>query len=114
MAKTLTSKQQLALELLTSGAGLTYKEVAEQVGVNAKTIWRWRNEPDFAHFQAELEKINEQRWLATIDLARASARKLVEEGNPKLVEFVLKNAGYNPATKIDADVNTDITITIGE
>lgn len=30
-----------------------------------------------------------------------------------MVEFVLKNAGYNPTNKVEADINTDIVITIG-
>lgn len=63
-------------------------------------------------FQEELDKINEQRWLATIDIARKSARKLCEDGNQKMVEFVLKNAGYNPSQKVEAEISTDINITI--
>ena len=110
--KKLTAKQRLALELLTSGKGYTYKEIAETVGVNPKTLWDWRNEPEFTHFQEELDKINEQKWLAIVDAARASAKRLVDNDNQKMVEFVLKNAGYNPTNKIEADVTTDIVINI--
>jgi hypothetical protein len=31
-----------------------------------------------------------------------------------MVEFVLKNEGYNPSTKVEADVKTEITINIEE
>ncbi len=31
-----------------------------------------------------------------------------------MVEFVLKNEGYNPTQKVEADINTDINITIEE
>lgn len=113
MAKRLNDKQLKALELLTCGKGLTYKEIAAEVGVDVKQIWRWRNESSFAHFQEELDKINEQRWLATVDIARKSAQKLCEDGNQRMVEFVLKNEGYNPTQKVEADVKTDIVITIG-
>jgi hypothetical protein len=40
--------------------------------------------------------------------------RLVEKDNQKMVEFILKNEGYNPTQKVEADVNTDINIIIGE
>ena len=112
--KRITDKQRMAIELLTCGRGLTYKEIAEEVGVSAKTLWEWRNGSDFVAFQEEVNKINEQRWLATVDIARKAAQKLCEEGNQRMVEFVLKNEGYNPTQKVEADVRTDIIINIGE
>lgn len=111
--KKLTNKQKIALELLTSGEGLTYKEIAERAEVNPKTLWDWRNAPEFTHFQDELKRLNDIRWQAAEDAARAAAIKLCKEGNQKMVEFVLKNAGYNPTNKVEADINTDIVITIG-
>lgn len=112
--KKLTDKQKLALELLTCGKGLTYKAIAETVNVNPKTLWDWRNEPEYTHFQAELKRLNDERWLATVDAARQAAFKLCEEGNQKMVEFVLKNEGYNPTQKVEAEINTDIVINIEE
>ena len=112
--KKLTDKQKLALELLTCGKGLTYKAIAEAVNVNPKTLWDWRNEPQFTLFQAELKRLNDERWLATVDAARQAAFKLCEEGNQKMVEFVLKNEGYNPTQKVEAEINTDIVINIEE
>jgi transposase-like protein len=110
--KRLTEKQQMALELMTSGKGYKYKEIAEMVGVNPKTLWDWRNEPEFTHFQDALNLLNEQRWLATVDAARASALKLCLDGNQKMVEFILKNDGLNPTQKVEAEINTDIVINL--
>lgn len=112
--KRLTEKQQMALELLTSGKGMTYKAIAETVGVNPKTLWDWRNEPEFTHFQEALKQLNDQRWLATVDAARESALKLCMEGNQKMVEFVLKNDGLNPTQKVEAEISTDIVINLDE
>lgn len=114
MAKKLTQKQKRALELLTSGEGMSYKDICAEVGIDVKTLWNWRNSSDFSHFQAELQRINDERWLATVDAARKAAHRLVENGNQKMVEFVLKNEGYNPTQKIEADVSTDIQINIEE
>ena len=110
--KKLTDKQKLALELLTNGQGLTYKAIAEQVGVNQKTLWEWRNSSDFVNFQEELEKINTQRWMATVDAARQAAFELCKNGNQRMVEFVLKNEGYNPTQKVEAELTNDININI--
>lgn len=112
MAKRLTDKQQKALELLTCGLGMRYKDIAEQVGIDVKQLYRWRTSPDFSHFQEELEKINNERWLATVDAAREGAASLCREGNAKMIEFVLKNAGYNPTNKTELEVSTDIVINI--
>jgi predicted ArsR family transcriptional regulator len=108
----LSKKQRLAIELLTSGRGMTLKEVAEEVGVNPKTLWSWRNAPEFVMFQEELKRVNDERWNAAVDAARDAAVKLCKEGNAKFVEFVLKNEGYNPTQKVEADLHTDIVINI--
>lgn len=112
--KRLTEKQLMALELLTCGKGMKLKDIAETVGVNQKTLWDWRNEPGFTHFQEALKKLNDERWLATVDIARSAAQQLCEDGNQRMVEFVLKNEGYNPTNKIEAEVSNNIIINIGE
>lgn len=108
----INKKQRIALELLTSGRGMSLKEIAEAADVNEKTLWRWRNEPEYAEFQEELKRLNDIRWQAAEDAARESAIRLCKEGNQKMVQFVLQNAGYNPTQKVEADVKTDIIITI--
>ena len=108
----LNKKQKLALELLTNGEGLSYKEIAARVGVNPKTLWDWRKAPEFTQFQAELQRLNDERWFALVDAAREAAYRLVSNDNQKMVEFVLKNEGYNPTQKVEADITTDIIINI--
>lgn len=110
--KKLTDKQQMALELLTCGKGMKYKDICEAVGIDGKTLYRWRHEPDFAHFQEELDKINDARWMATVDAAREGALKLCADGNQKMIEFVLKNEGFNPTQKVEAELNTDIVVNV--
>lgn len=112
--KQLTPKQLKALELLTCGEGLTYKEIAERVECDTKALYNWRTQPEFAHFQEALKRINDERWLATVDIARAAAAKLCARGNAKMVEFILKNEGYNPVQNVKAEIDTDINIEIGE
>ena len=105
----LTAKQRQAVDLLIN-SNLNYSQICEEVGINMKTLWRWRHEPDFAHFQAEYQKLKDEQWLATIEAARRSALKLCAEGNQRMVEFVLKNDGLNPTQKVDADVNVEAQV----
>lgn len=108
----LSTKQKKALELLTCGLGLPYSEIAKRCGISTKTLWAWRTQPEYPDFQIELQKANDARWEATIDAAREAAASLCREGNQRMVEFVLKNAGYNPTQKVEAEVKNDISITI--
>lgn len=112
----LSKKQRMALELLTCGEGMSYKEIAERVGCNPKTLWEWRNSPDFVSFQEELKRLNDARWMATVDAAREAALKLCKEGKADFVKFVLQNEGYNPTQNcnVKADLNTDVIIEIKE
>ena len=109
----LTAKQRKAVELLIN-SNMTYKEICEEVGINPKTLWEWRNSPDFVSFQEEYQRMKNEQWLATVEAARRSAMKLCADGNQKMVEFVLKNDGLNPTQKVEAEINTDIVINLDE
>lgn len=109
----LKPKQRTALQLLTSGKGMTYKEIAEEAGVNENTLWKWRNEPQFKEFQDELKRLNDIRWAAAEDAARQSTIELCRKGNQKMVQWVMENAGYTPTKKVEADLNTTIEVNIG-
>ena len=110
----LNKKQKIALELLTCGEGMSYKEIAEAAGVSPKTLWNWRNGNDFTEFQEELARLNDARWQATVDAAREAALRLCREGKADFVKFVLQNEGYNPTQKVEAEMHTDIEINIEE
>lgn len=110
----LNKKQRMAIELLTSGEGMSFKEIAEACNITPKTLWNWRCGNDFTEFQEEVKRINDERWRAAEDAAREAAIRLCKEGKTEMVKFVLQNAGYNPTTKLEADVKTDIIINIGE
>ncbi len=110
--KRLTEKQQMAIELMTSGLGMKYKDIAEAVGVNQRTLYDWRTNPDFLHFQEELQRINDERFAMLADAARASAMRLLLADNEKMTEFILRNDGLNPTQKVEADVKTDVVIEI--
>lgn len=100
----LTAKQRRAVDLLIN-SNMTYKEICEEISINPKTLWEWRNNPDFVMFQDEYQRLKNEQWLATVEAARRSALKLCNEGNQRMTEFILKNDGLNPTQKVDADVD---------
>lgn len=108
----LNSKQKKAIEMLTSGGKYNYSQIAEEAGVTVVQLWKWRTQPQFTEFQDELNKVNDLKWLATVDAAREAAYLLCQDKNQRMVEFVLKNEGYNPTQKVEADLSTEINITI--
>ncbi len=110
--KKLNEKQQKALELLTSGRGMSYTAIAEEVGVNRKTLYRWTHEPQFASFQECWKQLNDEKWIATVEAAREAALKLCLEGKTDMVKFILQNAGYNPTQKVEADVDVKSQVVI--
>ena len=110
----LKPKQRKALELLTCGLGLSYEEIARRCEITPKTLWCWRNSKEFTEVQDEVARLNTIRWQAAKDATRKACVSLCREGNQKMVEFVLKNAGYNPTTKVEAEVHSDINIEIDE
>ena len=110
----ITKKQRRALEMMTGSQCYKFIEIAEEVGVSVQQIWNWRTQPQFADFQSELKKLEDLKWQSTVEAAREAALQLCKEKNQRMVEFVLKNEGYNPTQHIEADVNTEINITIGD
>ncbi len=61
-----------------------------------------------------MKRLNEQRWQAAEDAAREGAIKLCKNGNQKMIEFVLKNLGYNPTQKIEQNGETVIKVSVDE
>lgn len=66
-------KKLEAIELLAAG-GLTYVQVAEQVGVTQRTLRKWRKEPEFAAMVLE------------------KSREIIKENLPDIYSVLLKEA----------------------
>ena len=107
----LNSKQKAACELMVAKPELSYEEVASEIGVSDVTLWRWRQKAEWRDYEHEL---CHQRFM---DLERLAVRKLkenVSKNNQKAIEYALDYAGYKAATKLEAEVSTDIEINITE
>lgn len=107
----LKPKQKALIEAIISNPNLPHTELAELVGINRNTITTWKRLPEF---QAALAERIKEVWKDSEVIAVATMRKLATDGDFKASKYILDSLGYAPTQKIEADLNTDIIINIGE
>lgn len=107
----LKPRQVELLELMLSNPMMSDVKLAELMGLNNKTVGKWRKMPDF---QEELKKRLAEQWKSAESLAQKKMIELAEEGCFQANKYILDSLGYAPTTKIEADINTDVVINIVE
>ena len=105
----LKTKQVELLEAMLANPMMSDVKLAELMGLNNKTVGKWRKEPEF---QEELKKRLAEQWKNAERLAQKKMIELAAEGNFNANKYILDSLGYAPTTKIEADINTDIIINI--
>lgn len=105
----LKPKQRMLAELMVLKPELTNLQYAEEAGIDPKTVYKWKKLPEFQEYVHELclEKFRNLEQLATEKL-----RENIIKGNQKAIEYSLDYLGYKADTKIKAEIENDITITI--
>lgn len=102
-----------ALKMFEKNPAMTFTEVSYALGLSHGAVSKWysRNTSGFKDAYDELMK----RRFAELECPAITALgELVADKNFNAVKYVLDNRGYKPVEKIQADVNTDIVINIGE
>ena len=107
----LTAKKIELLETMLSNPMMPDTKLAELLGINNKTVGKWRKEPDF---QAEMKSRLAEQWKNAESLAQKKMIELADGGCFQANKYILDSLGYAPAQKIEADISTDINITIEE
>jgi transcriptional regulator with XRE-family HTH domain len=106
-AKRFTGKQLKAIEMLARPDNeLTLQEIADQLGINQSTLWRWRRNEDFQKAVTELAYSCLKDELP--NLFKSLAGKAIS-GNVKAMELMLKYAG-NYVEKIETKVSGDLDL----
>lgn len=105
----LTAKKIELLEAMLAHPEMSDVKLAEVVGLNNKTVGKYRKEEEF---QAELKKRLAEQWKNAESLAQKKMIELATNGDFKANKYILDSLGYAPAQKIEAEVNSDINITI--
>lgn len=99
----LKPKQVELLELMLSQPMLSDVKLAAIMGLNNKTVGKWRKMPEF---QEELKHRLQEQWKDAERLAQKKMIELANEGNFQANKFILESLGYAPAQKIEANVKT--------
>ena len=107
----LTAKKIELLEAMLAQPMLSDVKLGQLLNLNNKTVGKWRKEPEF---QAELKARLAQQWKDAESLAQRKMIDLAAEGNFQANKYILDSLGYAPAQKIQADISSDISITIEE
>lgn len=106
-AKRFTGKQLKAIEMLARPDNeLTLQEIADELGINQSTLWRWRRNEDFQKAVTELAYSCLKDELPR--LFKSLADKAIG-GNVKAMELMLKYAG-DYVEKIETKVSGDLDL----
>ena len=107
----LKAKQIELLEAMLANPMMSDVKLADQLGLNNKTVGKWRKMPEF---QEELKKKLAEQWKDAERLAQLKMIELASEGCFQANKYILDSLGYAPTQKIEADLHTDIQINIEE
>lgn len=110
----LSASQKKACELLIMKDinDMTNDAIAEAVGVNRSTLYRWKQTAEFNDYLNSLADEFQRSFLSD---AFAELRKIMLYGRPseklKAVELILKNQGkLKDTTEVNATVDSNINV----
>ena len=91
---------------------MNMNDIAEEIGVNRSTIFRWKQNKEFNDYMNSLADEFQRSFLAD---AFGELRKIMAYGKPheklKAIEIVLKNQGkLKENTEVTATVKTDVDV----
>ena len=107
----LKNSQLEFIELLLANPLMTNVDAGKQMGVSRNTIMKWKEIPEF---QEEYKRRLREKWEDAELMAMEMMQNLARKGEFKANKYILDSLGYAPAQKIEADVKTDINITVEE
>lgn len=103
--KELTPEQVMAAELYMArkSNGMSVEDVAAQIGVSRRTIYRWLQLPEFKRYCREKAvEVAEESLGRVLDVL---TQKALEAKNAKFVELYLKVCGVLNGEMVKVDVN---------
>ena len=110
--KTLKPKQRLLAELMAIQPELTNAEYAREIGIDEKTLYRWKKEEIFLDY---LHNLCKEKFK---DLERMAIKRLgekVEAGAMDAILFVLNNTGYKAEDNLNVNAGgVTLNVTVAE
>ncbi|MFT4413206.1 phBC6A51 family helix-turn-helix protein [Fredinandcohnia humi] len=105
----LSAQQRRAAEILATNDlhKMRMEDIAKEVGVNERTIYRWKKDPAFVEYQNEIaEHVMNDFLTETYNVLRTIVRSgRSDNAKLKAIELVLKNRGkLTDVAKVEARV----------
>jgi AcrR family transcriptional regulator len=102
-----SSEQLAAARLITDPeAKLTNAQIAEQVGISERTLYRWREKEDYAELLESLSDRIMKTFISEVDKA---VMKSVKQGSVKAMELAYKRSGKLVDKK---EISSDVDVTV--
>lgn len=108
MNRTLNSNQKIFVDLMTDEKIYTNEEMAEIIGVDVRTIYRWRK---LEHITREINKLADASLGQYINSANKSLIDVIENGGEhaqlKAIDMLYKSLGkYKEHTEVTVNEGT--------
>lgn len=107
----LKARQLQLIDALMANPMMPDTKLADELGINRNTVREWKNKPEF---QEELRRRLREKWEDSERMAMDTMQMLAQSGDFKASKYILDSLGYAAPVKVEADISTDITITIDE
>lgn len=109
----LSKKQKAFIDSYMDNPMMSIKAHAERLGISVYTVYNWKSR-NINGFTDELDKKLQEKWESAKLMASETMFSLAAEGDFKAAKYILDYSGYAPTQKVEAKLNTDINIVIGE
>lgn len=110
--QSINKKMKAAVEYLINENPLAKTaEIAKHFGLHFNTVYNWFQSPVFIKYYDDRLK---EEWAASGRKAQRMMNQLMESGDYKATEYILKCNGIAPVEKIEQDINLNYTIDYGE
>ena len=109
--KSMEERQRRVIEAWLNNPLLPYPQIAALGGVSDVTFWRYRQDENF---MKKYHETCEKRFKSFESKALEVLDSHLENGNFQAAKYILDGLGYKATEKVQAEVNSDITINIEE
>lgn len=107
----LTAKQRALAELLVLQPKTTNEEIAKQIKIDIKTLYKWKKTDEFQEYMSECYK---KRFRDLEGLAIEKLKENIDNNCQKAIEYTLNYLGYKPVEKQEVEMAATIEIDYGE
>lgn len=105
----LKPKQRAIAEIMVLEPDLRNEDYAAKVGINPKTLYAWKKDPEFNDYLHELCK---EKFKNMERLALKKLKENIKKGNQKAIEYVLDGTGFKAAQELDIKTTDAITLKV--